>query len=129
LTPKKEGNRIPSAVKAAQHNANSSFDLEKSVAGAKKLAEVMEFEEAYWRKQLDILTAQLAEVRIPTQKPGRADQTRHIENSGRQVESDTWSTCAWREQTRWRKRRKEGSVSIEVATNTNHLRLPTSRST
>jgi len=40
LTPKKEGNRIPSAVKAAQHNANSSFDLAKSLAGAKNLAEV-----------------------------------------------------------------------------------------
>jgi hypothetical protein len=40
LTPKKEGNRIPSALKAAQHNANSSFDLEKSMARAKKLAEV-----------------------------------------------------------------------------------------
>jgi len=38
LTPKKEGNRIPSALKTAQHNANSSFDLEKSMARAKKLA-------------------------------------------------------------------------------------------
>jgi hypothetical protein len=39
-------------VKAAQHNANSSFDL------AKSLAEVMELQGAYWRKQLDILMAQ-----------------------------------------------------------------------
>ena len=57
MTPKKEGNRIPSAVKAAQHNANSSFDL------AKNLAEVMESQGAYWRKQLDTLMAQAEEVR------------------------------------------------------------------
>jgi hypothetical protein len=63
LTPTKEGNRIPSAVKAVQHSANSSFHLEKSVAGAKKLAEVMELQGAYWRKQLDILMAQAEEVR------------------------------------------------------------------
>ena len=63
LTPRKEGNRIPSAVKAAQHNAKSSFDLAKSLAGAKNLAEVMELQGAYWRKQLDILMAQAEEVR------------------------------------------------------------------
>ena len=62
MTPKKEGNRIPSALKAAQHNANSSFDLEKSMAGAKKLAEVWNCKEP-WRKQLDILMAQAEEVR------------------------------------------------------------------
>jgi hypothetical protein len=33
-------------LKATQHNANSRFDLEKSVAGAKKLAEVMELQGA-----------------------------------------------------------------------------------
>jgi hypothetical protein len=59
LTPKKEGDRIPSAVKAAQHNANSSFDLAKSLAGTKNLAEVMELQGAYWRKQLDILGLKL----------------------------------------------------------------------
>jgi Phasin protein len=48
---------------AAQHNANSSFDLAKSLAGAKNLAEVMELQGAYWRKQLDILMAQAEEVR------------------------------------------------------------------
>ena len=41
--------------KAAQHNTDSSFDLATSLAGAKNPAEVMEFQEAYWRKQLDIL--------------------------------------------------------------------------
>jgi hypothetical protein len=50
-------------VKAAQHNANSSFDLAKSLAGTKNLAEVMELQGAYWRKQLDILMAQAEEVR------------------------------------------------------------------
>ena len=63
MTPKKEGNRIPSAVKAAQHNANSSFDLAKSLAGTKNLAEVMELQGAYWRKQLDIRMAPAEEVR------------------------------------------------------------------
>ena len=43
--------------KAAQHNTDSSFDLATSLAGATNSAEVMEFQEAYWRKQLDILTA------------------------------------------------------------------------
>ena len=43
--------------KAAQHTANFSFDLATSLAGATNSAEVMEFQEAYWRKQLDILTA------------------------------------------------------------------------
>ena len=52
LTPKKEGNRIPSALKAAQHNANSSFDLEKSVAGAKKLADGQHQEGARARREV-----------------------------------------------------------------------------
>jgi phasin len=46
----------------AQRNINSSFDLAKSLAGAKNLAEAMELQGAYWRKQLETLTAQAEEV-------------------------------------------------------------------
>jgi phasin len=47
----------------AQRNINSSFDLAKSLAGAKSLAEAMELQAHYWRKQLDTLAAQAEEVR------------------------------------------------------------------
>ena len=50
-------------IDIAQRNINSSFDLAKSLAGAKNLAEAMELQGAYWRKQLDTLTAQAEEVR------------------------------------------------------------------
>ena len=50
-------------IDIAQRNINSSFDLAKSLAGAKNLAEAMELQGAYWRKQLDALAAQAEEVR------------------------------------------------------------------
>jgi len=50
-------------IDIAQRNINSSFDLAKSLAGAKNLAEAMELQSTYWRKQLDTLTAQAEEVR------------------------------------------------------------------
>jgi phasin len=50
-------------IDIAQRNINSSFDLAKSLAGAKNLAEAMELQGAYWRKQLDPLAAQAEEVR------------------------------------------------------------------
>jgi hypothetical protein len=46
-----------------KRNINSSFDLAKSLAGAKNLAEAMELQGTYWRKQLDALAAQAEEVR------------------------------------------------------------------
>lgn len=51
-----------------QRNINSGFDLAKSVAGAKSLAEAMELQTAYWRKQLDALAAQAEEVRTLSTK-------------------------------------------------------------
>jgi phasin family protein len=42
---------------------NSGFDLAKSLVGAKNVAQAMELQTAYWRKQLDALTAQAEEVR------------------------------------------------------------------
>jgi phasin len=50
-------------IDIAQRNINSSFDLAKSLAGAKNLAEAMELQGTYWRKQLDALAAQAEEVR------------------------------------------------------------------
>ena len=47
----------------AQRNVNSGFDLAKSLAGGKNLAEAMELQGAYWRKQFGALAAQAEEVR------------------------------------------------------------------
>ena len=38
-------------IDIAQRNVNSGFDLAKSLAGAKNLAEMVELQAAYWRKQ------------------------------------------------------------------------------
>ena len=50
-------------IDIAQGNINSGFDLAKSLAGARSLAEIMELQAAYWRKQFDTLGAQAEEVR------------------------------------------------------------------
>lgn len=50
-------------IDISQRNLNSGFDLAKSLAGAKNLAEIVELQAAYWRKQLSALAAQAEEVR------------------------------------------------------------------
>jgi hypothetical protein len=50
-------------IDIAQRSINSGFDLAKSMARAKNIAEVTELQAAYWREQLDTLTAQAEEVR------------------------------------------------------------------
>jgi phasin len=50
-------------IDIAQCNIDTSFDLAKSLAGAKNLAEVVELQAIYWRKQFDVLAAQAEEVR------------------------------------------------------------------
>jgi phasin len=50
-------------IDIARRNLNSSFDLAKSLAGAKSLADMVELQTAYWRKQFGTLTAQAEEVR------------------------------------------------------------------
>ena len=50
-------------IDIAQRNVNSSFDLAKSLAGAKNFAEIVELQGAYWRKQFEVLMAQAEEVR------------------------------------------------------------------
>jgi len=55
-------------VDIARRNVNSGFDLAKSLAGAKSLADMVELQAAYWRKQFDTLTAQAEEVRALSTK-------------------------------------------------------------
>jgi phasin len=50
-------------IDIAQRNVNSGFDLAKSLAGAKNLADAMELQAAYWQKQFSALTTQAEEVR------------------------------------------------------------------
>jgi phasin len=50
-------------IDIARRNLNSSFDLAKSLAGAKSLADMVELQTTYWRKQFGALTAQAEEVR------------------------------------------------------------------
>jgi phasin family protein len=52
----------PSFVDIARRNVDTSFDLAKSLAGAKNLTDIVELLAAYWRKQFDALTAQAKEV-------------------------------------------------------------------
>jgi phasin len=59
----------------AQRNMNSGFDLAKSLAGAKNLAEVIELQAAHWRKQFSALAAQAEELRmLSTQVTADADK-------------------------------------------------------
>jgi phasin len=55
-------------IDIAQRNVNSGFDLAKSVAGAKNLAEIVEVQAAYWRKQIHALSSQAEEVRALSTK-------------------------------------------------------------
>ena len=52
----------------AQRNINSGFDLAKSLARSKNLAEALELQAAYWRKQFGVMTAQAEEVRALSTK-------------------------------------------------------------
>jgi hypothetical protein len=51
------------SIAVPKRNINSGFDLAKSLAGAKNLAEATELRAAYWRKQVGALKAQAEEVR------------------------------------------------------------------
>jgi len=50
-------------VDIARRNVDSSFDLASSLAGARNLADIVELQAAFWRKQFGVLTAQAEEVR------------------------------------------------------------------
>ena len=55
-------------VDIAQRNVNSAFDLAKSLAGAKNLAEILQLQGAYWQKLFGNLTSQAEEVRALSTK-------------------------------------------------------------
>src|SRR5215831_18980943 len=50
-------------MEIAHRNVSSGFDLARSLATAKNLAEVVELRAIYWRKQFSVLAAQAEEVR------------------------------------------------------------------
>ncbi len=73
------------AIDIARHNINTGFGFAVSLARAKNLAEVMELQAVYWRKQLGELAAQAGEMRTLSTKlsadvaaPIRAQVTRGI---------------------------------------------------
>jgi phasin len=49
-------------VDIARRNVDASFDLAKSLAGAKDLSDIVQLQAAFWRKQFDVLMAQAEEV-------------------------------------------------------------------
>ncbi len=55
-------------VDIARRNIEASFELATSLAGAKTLADMVELQSAFWRKQLGVLTAQAEEVRALSTK-------------------------------------------------------------
>jgi phasin family protein len=59
-------------IDITQRSINSGFDLAKSLAEAKNLAEVMELHAAYWQKLLGALTSQAEEVRALSTKVAAA---------------------------------------------------------
>jgi phasin len=76
-------------VEIARRNVNSGFDLAKSLAGAKNLADMVELQAAYCRKQFGILAAQAEEVRALSTKvtadaaaPIKAHMARGADGSG-----------------------------------------------
>ncbi|HEY6920983.1 MAG TPA: phasin family protein [Methyloceanibacter sp.] len=50
-------------IDLARRNVDAGFDLATSLAGAKTLADMLELQTAFWRKQLGVVTAQAEEVR------------------------------------------------------------------
>ena len=66
-------------VDIARRNLDASFDLAKSLAGAKNLTDMVELQAAFWRKQFGIMTAQAEEVRALSTKVA-ADTTDPIKS-------------------------------------------------
>jgi phasin len=66
-------------IDIAQRNLNSAFDLAKSLAGAKNLAEIVELQSAFIRGQFDVFASQAGELRALTSKIA-ADTTEPIKD-------------------------------------------------
>ena len=68
-------------VDIARRNVAANFDLATSLAGAKNLADIVELQSAFWRKQFGVLTAQAEEVRaLSTQVT--ADAVEQVKRGG-----------------------------------------------
>jgi hypothetical protein len=70
-------------IDIARRNLTSGFDLADSLAGAKNLAEIVELQTAYWRKQFSASTAQAEEVPALSTKVAEAGEPLkgHLMNS------------------------------------------------
>lgn len=66
-------------IDLGQRNLNSVFDLAKSLAGAKNLAEIVELQSAFIRHQFDVFASQAGEIRALTTKIA-ADTTEPIKH-------------------------------------------------
>src|SRR4029079_6122932 len=55
-------------IDLAQRNLNSAFDLAKSLAGAKNLAEILELQTTFLRHQFDVFANQAGEIRALSSK-------------------------------------------------------------
>ena len=55
-------------VDIARRNVDANFDLATSLTGAKNLADIVELQSAFWRKQFGVLTSQAEEVRALSAK-------------------------------------------------------------
>lgn len=73
-------------IDIAQRNLNSAFDLAKSLAGAKNLAEIVELQSAFLRHQFDVFANQAGEIRAlstkiaaDTAEPIKSQVTRSME--------------------------------------------------
>jgi len=55
-------------IDIAQRNLNSGFDLAKSLASAKNLAEIVELQSAFIRSQFDVFASQAGEIRALSTK-------------------------------------------------------------
>jgi len=56
------------SIDIAEHNLSSGFDLAMSLAGANNLAEVLNLQAVYWRKQFGNFSAQAEELRTLSTK-------------------------------------------------------------
>ena len=76
-------------IDITQRNINSGFDLVKNLAAAKNLAEAMELQTDYWRRQFGELRSQAEEVRTLSARvtsdmaaPIKAQMSRGMEHRG-----------------------------------------------
>jgi hypothetical protein len=64
------------AIDITRCNINNGFGLAERLAGAKNLAEAMELQTSYWRKQVGELASQAGEIRTLTTARVTADEQR-----------------------------------------------------